>query len=159
MEQALCRKRVGEKPSCRYGTFQVLYEFFKVWGFYPTCLGRNLNNHSLRTQKLHVVVCETQKRMYMSSREHRRSLWRKLFASLAGVAVTASALVGIDSTVNIQPAYADDPMLCNGNGIYTHHSTGEIREFREVGPEKWDFSPAGDFHITNQQDNALGVSN
>ena len=95
----------------------------------------------------------------MSSREHRRSLWRKLFASLAGVAVTASALVGIDSTVNIQPAYADDPMLCNGNGIYTHHSTGEIREFREVGPEKWDFSPAGDFHITNQQDNALGVSN
>lgn len=91
----------------------------------------------------------------MSHHERRRRPWRKLFASIAGVAVAASGLVAVDNSVNVAPAYADEPLICTGGGIYTQNENGQVREFTV---ENGEFSPTTTFNVTGQQNNGLGAS-
>lgn len=83
---------------------------------------------------------------------------RKFIGMMAAVAVVATSIVAVDSAVSAQPAQAAEPqplLYCDGQGVYTLNTNGGVREFMA---ENGNFTPTGNFNLTGQEENALGVS-
>ena len=75
--------------------------------------------------------------------------------ALLAAAVVASGLVVAGGTAAAPPAQAATPLLCDGSGVYTQNSDGQVREFDVVDNT---FAPTGDFNLGGQRNNGLGVS-
>ncbi|WP_430591968.1 DUF7507 domain-containing protein [Humidisolicoccus flavus] len=82
-------------------------------------------------------------------------LAQKILGTLAAATIVASGLVVLSNSVAAPQAAAATPLFCDGSGIYTQNSAGEVREFDVVDGT---FAPTNTFEIAGQRNNSLGVS-